>query len=449
MAGKAPRTRAQTPVEELIAALTADQLREVLSAAVDNHRDVERHVRLIAARSAGELAQLRAEVDRGLRTRRFLGYRESGAWAQSARPILAELRTTVEDAPSRELVELLERAVGHVVKVIQHADDSDGLIGDLARDLLALHARACDAGVADPVKLARWMVKFRFADQDFFEVDPVRYAAALGEDGLAAYRQAVAQYTGADSFAVRYARERLAILDGDVEAIVNQLGGDLSTPYQFIRVAEAMAELGLDEEVLTWCTRGIAQTNGWQVSKLYDLACGVHTRREQPLEVLALRRAQHERTPSTSTYRTLRAAAEALDAWPVEQHAARATLQRADVRAFVDALLGDGEAELAWSTATAAPRDALGSDLWLRLAESHERDHPADTLPVYERLADEQLEHADRRAYRSAAWILKRAQAAARAADMHDDFGEHLARLRDQHRRRPTLIAILDKAGLP
>ena len=69
-----------------------------------------------------------------------------------------------------------------------HADDSDGLIGDLARDLLALHARACDAGVADPVELAAWMVRFGFDDQDFFEVDPVRYANALGEDGLAAYR---------------------------------------------------------------------------------------------------------------------------------------------------------------------------------------------------------------------------------------------------------------------
>jgi len=45
--------------------------------------------------------------------------------------------------------------------------------------------------------------------------------------------------------------------------------------------------------------------------------------------------------------------------------------------------------------------------------------------------------------------MLKRARAAAQAADMHDDFAEHLARLRNQHRRRPTLIAILDKAGLP
>jgi hypothetical protein len=402
-------------------------LREVVSAAVDNHRDVERHVRLIAARTGGGLTQLRAEVDRGLRTRRYLGYRESGAWARSARPILTELETAVQDAPSGELVELVQRAVGHVVKVIQHADDSDGTIGDLARDLLALHARACDAGVADPVKLAQWMVRFRLADQNFFEVDPVRYARALGEAGLAAYRQAVADYDGPDSFAVRYARERLAILDGDVEEIVRELGGDLSTPYQFIRVAEAMAELGLDDQVLTSSTRGIEQTRGWQVSQLYDLACTVHTRREQPLDVLALRRAQHERMPSSSTYRALRVAAEPLDAWPVERNAARATLQRADVRAFVDALLGDGETELAWSTATAAPQDVLGSDLWLRLAESREPDHPADALLVYQRLADEQLERADRRAYRSAASILKRAQAAAQAAGVHDEFGEHLA----------------------
>ncbi len=59
--------------------LTVNQLREVVSAAVENHDDVERLVRLVAARSEGGLAQLRTEVDRGLRTRRFLGYRESGA----------------------------------------------------------------------------------------------------------------------------------------------------------------------------------------------------------------------------------------------------------------------------------------------------------------------------------------------------------------------------------
>ena len=448
MPDRAARVRSQAPVEQLIAGLTVDELREVVSAAADRHDDVERQVRLIAGRGAGDLAQLRAEVDRGLRTRRFLGYRESAGWARAARPIVAELEKAVDESPSRALVELLQRAVGHVVKVIMHADDSDGLIGDLARELLVLHARACDAGVTDPVELAAWMVRFQLDDQDFFEVDPVRYASALGEAGLAAYRDAVGARRDGDSFAVRYARERLVILDRDVDAVVRLLGGDLTTPYQFIGVAEAMRELGLDDEALAWAKRGIAGTSGWQIAQLYDLACAVHDAREEPLEVLALRRARHERMPSSSTYRALRTAAEALDAWPLEQDAARATLQQADPRGFVDALLGDGEFELAWSAAAAAPRDALGSDLWLRLAESGERERPADALAVYQWIADEVLERADRRAYRSAARILQRARAAAQTAGELDAFGEHLARLRERHRRRPTLIAILDKANL-
>lgn len=428
--------------------MTVDELREVVSAAVDRHDDIERQVRLIAASGAGDLAQLRAEVDRGLRTRRLLGYHESGEWARAARPIVAELENAVDASPSRSLVELLQRAVGHVVKVIMHADDSDGLIGDMARDLLALHARACDAGVADPVDLAAWMVRFGFDDQDCFEVDPVRYASALGPSGLGAYRDAVGARRDGVSFAVRYARERLAILDRDVDAVMRLLGGDLTTPYQFIRVAEAMRELGLDDEALAWAKRGIAQTSGWQVAQLYDLACGVHDARYEPVEVLALRRAQHERMPSSSTYRALRTAAEGLGAWPLEQEAARATLQRADARGFVDALLGDDELELAWRAAVAAPQDAVGSDLWLQLAERSERDRPADALAVYERIADEVLERADRRAYRSAARILLRARAAARAAGEPDAFAENLTRLRERHRRRPTLIAILDKANL-
>src|SRR3954466_12005164 len=208
MPRKAAGARSEAPVERVIAGMTADELREVVSAAVDRHGDVERQVRLIAAPPAGDLAQLRAEVDRGLRTRRFLGYRESAGWAMEARPIVAELESAVDAAPSRALVELLQRAVGHVVKVIMHADDSDGAIGDLARELLTLHARACDAGVPDPVELAAWMVRFGFDDQDFFEVDPVRYASALGDAGLAAYRDAVEARRDGDSFAVRYARER-------------------------------------------------------------------------------------------------------------------------------------------------------------------------------------------------------------------------------------------------
>lgn len=434
-------------IEDIIRLLSREQLAEVVLAAADRHDDVERAARLVAARADGDLTQLRAAVDRGLRTRRFLDYRESIAWARAADPILAELDGLAGSAPSRELVELLQRAVGHVVKVIMHADDSSGSIGDLAQRLLDVHAKACDAGVADPVKLATWMIRFRFADQDFFEVDPVRYASALGDRGLAAYRKQVVDSDSDDSFAVRYARERLAVLDQDIEAIVAILGGDLDGPYRFLSVAEAMSEIGRLDLALHWAERGIAETQGWQVGQLYDLACRTHDQLGHPTEALRVRRAHHQRLPSTSTYGALKRAAEALDVWQVEREAARAALHDADVRAFVSALLDDGDDQLAWVTA-ARSAEELGPDLWLRLAERRELDHPSDAVTVYMRVADGVLETTDRRAYQQAARILKRARSAAQVAGQLDAFNGTIARLRETHRRRPTLIEILDRAKL-
>ncbi len=100
------------------------------------------------------------------------------------------------------------------------------------------------------------MIRFRFVDQDFFEVDPVRYSSALGEDGIAAYRQAVAAHPGDDSFPARYARKRFAVLDGDVDAIVKLLGGDLSTPYPFVRSPRRWPSLG--EMTRRWPGRRVA-----------------------------------------------------------------------------------------------------------------------------------------------------------------------------------------------
>src|SRR5213595_2932558 len=116
MQNRSARVGSAAPVEQLVARLTADELREVVSAAVDRHGDIERQVRLIAARGAGDLGQLRAEVDRGLRTRRFLDYGESAGWARAAQPILTELGNAVDGSPSQALVELLQRAIGHVVQ---------------------------------------------------------------------------------------------------------------------------------------------------------------------------------------------------------------------------------------------------------------------------------------------------------------------------------------------
>ena len=241
-------------------------------------------------------------------------------------------------------------------------------------------------------------------------------------------------------------RERLAILDGDIDELVRLLGGDLSGPHQFGRVAEAMMELDRPDLALDWATRGIERTSGWQIATLYDLACELHVQAGSPSEALRLRRAHHERAPSGSTYGALRSAAGACDAWHLERGAARQALERSDRRAFVSALLDDGDDALAWDAASRSVSDELGQDLLLRLADRRQLSHPSEALTVYTRVVDEILVETDRRAYRRAVQILKHARAAAQAAGETDAFAANVARLREVHRRRPTFIATLDKA---
>lgn len=453
------------PIDRAVGRLDDQVARRLLASAAEWHEDVMRAVRLAAADESERLAVLKAAVDDGLRTRRHLDYWGSSAWARDAAPLVDALAEEVADAPSAELVVLLQRAAGHLVKVIMRADDSDGTIGELCRDVLDLHRQACAAGVADRQSLARWMVRFAFEDQDFFEIDPVAYSDALGDKGLAIYRREVAKrsdpgdvpddrsatlndvYGGFPSFAAKYAAQRLAIIDRDVDRLVELLGGDLSSPHQFQRVAEAMVELDQHDDALRWARRGIAETSGWQVAKLYDLTADLLTASDDLDEVLALRRHHHERAPSASTYAKLKAAAGAIDVWDAEVARARAVLADRDPAGLIDALLADGEPDEAWVAATTGGHEIQASQ-WLRLAEAREASAPADAMAVYLRLADDVLGRADKRAYRDAIRHLNAARRAAAAADRTADFADHLSGLRERNRRRPSFMAMLDKAGL-
>ncbi len=68
-------------------------------------------------------------------------------------------------------------------------------------------------------------------------------------------------------------------------------------------------------------------------------------------------------------------------------------------------------------------------------------------MVVYLRLADGVLEKADKRAYRDAVRHLKAARRAATAADRLGEFTEYLGDVRERNRRRPSFMAMLDKAG--
>lgn len=73
--------------------------------------------------------------------------------------------------------------------------------------------------------------------------------------------------------------------------------------------------------------------------------------------------------------------------------------------------------------------------------------HPVDAMVVWSRLVDEVLTTADKRAYQAAVRYLKAAKRAATAADAMVEFEVRVAGMRETHRRRPSLISMLDKVG--
>jgi uncharacterized Zn finger protein len=149
---------------------------------------------------------------------------------------------------------------------------------------------------------------------------------------------------------------------------------------------------------------------------------------------------------SATTYSRLHRAADAVDAWDIERDAARQALRERDLGGLTDALLEEGDIEEAWSAAHEDPDWEPGIAQRLRLAEAREQQRPEQALSSYMLVVDELLLETGRRSYARAIPVLKHARRAADAAGKSEWFATRLTQLREHHRRRPTLIAMLDKA---
>ncbi|MGA7688439.1 MAG: DUF6880 family protein, partial [Jiangellales bacterium] len=104
------------------------------------------------------------------------------------------LEAAIPDTDPAEVYAVTHKALASAVKVIARADDSSGIIGDACRRLLDLHPETAAAARVPAGRLVDWLIKFQFdGDVDYFELDPVAYAPALGETGMRTYRARLAQ----------------------------------------------------------------------------------------------------------------------------------------------------------------------------------------------------------------------------------------------------------------
>lgn len=373
---------------------------------------------------------------------------------------LLEAAVGVEDPAA--VYSVTHKALASAVKVIARADDSSGIIGDACRRLLDLHPKAAADARVPAAKLVDWMMKFQFdGEVDYFELDPVDYAPALGERGMAAYRANLEEMKAElgpepppdqlwtsehshDWFMLEWNARRLAVLDHDVEAIIRTHARDRKVAAWLHDTAKAFEEIGEIELAIDWAKQATDFDRGHQSLLAADYWCGLLAL-HRPDDALEGHLEVFRRWPSSTTAARLYQAAG--KARPDYRDEVVATLSASPRDAVLFALLSLKDVQFAWNLAHSLALES--SDVWDRLAKEYEKVDPLAVLPVLSGLVDEELVAADAQHYRIAARRLKKMRRLASGSERALEVDDLIARLRDLHRRRPRLQQEFDRAGLP
>lgn len=353
------------------------------------------------------------------------------------------------------------KALAAAIKVIARADDSSGIIGDACRRLLEIHPRAAGSARVPFGRLIDWMMKFQFDDDevDYFELDPVAYAPALGEVGMAAYRKRLAEFEtklgprpadrwssghSHEWFTLDWNAQRLAVLDHDIDAIIDTHAKDRKVAAWLEETAEAFEEIGETDLAIDWAKQATDFDRGHQSLKAADYWCGL-LEAHRPAEALDARLSVLRRWPSSTSAARLHK--EAGRSWPDYRDEVVTTLAASPRDAVLFALLTLKEPEFAWNLAHSL---ALDSDhTWSELVKAYEKVDPIATLPIHQRLVENELVEAGAQHYRLAARRLAKMRQLSAGSEKSAEVNDLIAELREIHRRRPRLQHEFDRAGLP
>ena len=335
------------------------------------------------------------------------------------------LVAAVADHDPGEVFAVTSKALASSLKVIARSDDSSGIIGDACLRLLALHPVAAARANAPVAPLVKWMIKFQFDNEvDYFNLDPVAYAPALGETGIQRYRaelDRIAASVGPSPLdeerwsspnshvhlVLEWNARRLAVLDRNVDEVIRTHLRDAKVAAWFQDTAEALVEIGEHSLAIDWARRGGEFDGGHQSARAADYWCELLAQ-HRPGELLDARLSVFRRWPTAGHAQALYEIVG--DRWDEYRDEVLSMLSSRpeEVVRFAHSSLGD--VRLAWSLAHAL---SLNDD------------------------------------YVVAARRLKKMRRLATGSPQAALVDDYIRQLRETYRRRPRLQQEFDRAGLP
>jgi uncharacterized protein DUF6880 len=398
----------------------------------------------------------------GLRRDRWMRpYRGRREYSELAREVVAACEALIDSEPA-SVPALAQRAVDLVTTALMYMDDSSGIVGDDLNALMAVHARACVAAPPDPKRLAAWLEKVRLEGPGWPDFELRDYAGALGEKGRAELARVVedrAKATGPDllgrtPWGIRVLREQLAEISGDIDRYVAVLAEDLYAASSYLKIVDALRNVGRAAEAERWARRGLGIGNPIDQGKLRDTYVNLLLERGAIDEASAMRWQLFDQHPTQTHYNDLRRTAERTGDWPSLRDKAIGRLRDATTGqpAFADHLIGvfldEGELDEAWQTAV-DHADGLPESRWNQLIDLRQPTRPRDVIEPWQQLIQQRLDAStDKYRYSKAIKMLRQLRDAYRATGDALGFETYLDRLRDRHKRKTSFIAKLDRTNL-
>lgn len=427
------------------------------------------------AESTG-VSALRKVVKQATRTNGFVEYREAGGYANRLEDLAELLSQRIEDGQP-EVIEVIEEAIALAEEALQRIDDSGGEVMPAILGLRQLHLAACNALCPDPVALAGRLSGFQMhGDWDTFHEVLPDYAEALGEEGLAAYRQQVESdwkalptlgpehHRGEWStlrFRVESAMKDIARHTDDFELQVAIQAKNLSSPSCFLTLARMFRDQGRKDEALRWAEQGIAAFPHERHDDLLSLAIELQLSLGQHAEVERLAWQRFERTPGCEPFFKLLDVAGHIDREAVlrqraldllwqkvaEEESSDGVVQRnwwekprrGDI---VSIFLREGDAEAMWDAFCGGKVDV---GLWERVADVRAQTNHEEAIALYKRLLPHRIEGGSRGSdYGEAFAIVKKIRALRLAHTQLGMFGDELAEVRLEWKRKRNFMKLLD-----
>jgi uncharacterized Zn finger protein len=460
-------TQPPNPVDTYLEALDAPALRDLVRELVERDPSAERLVEVRAVVKTGDSAQaaddLVASVNAALRTRGFVDYRRSFEVARDAEELLDELEGHLDSGAASAVRPALLRALTRLRSISLHADDSGGAIGDACQRAADLYARACREGTPDPVKLARWLVKFRNESPGWPQTTLPDFVEAFDDKALRAYRKAVASLDEKHADVDRWRRSELdrmllelADHDGDVDRAIELLSSGEHPSYGAI--VDRLREAGRHDDAFDWMDRGVREgrvsghlgasgRDYWldpdEVAEVYRSVGRV----EDAIEVL---RGEFVRRPGALTYTRLvefgasEGRADDERAWALERARQLAGQRFGNGAALIEIALAASDLDAAW----AAANEFGAGHMWESLVAVSSDSRPRQAADLYRPHIERDLEPANTRRYAGIADKLAKMRELYLKAGAEDAFGMYVDEIRTQYGRRTSLMAALDRKGL-